>query len=143
MQMAVCVLTRINIKMIVLATCVFFYTVASAAIHRIPTVTLLVKNYSELENQLQDALQKRDSIKIESLLAGDFEERNGKNPNRPIPRKEWIKQHHPKVNLKEMAVRGLGQIRIVSFLETVDKKNKTIFIVDVWKNNELLARYSS
>ena len=117
----------------------------------VPTVTLLVKKYYDMENILQAALMQKDTKKIDSLLAPDFEERKANNPNSPVPRKDWIalKLKHKDENnhvIRQMAVRELGNNYIVSYLSVTSNNDSSMFIVDVWKksanSNVLMARYS-
>jgi len=116
--------------------------------HHVPirTVTLSVKKYDQLETVLQTAVENKNLNQINTLLAADFEERNGLNPNSPIPKDDWIANeikstdHHPLIN--QMAVRTLNQLNIVSYIS--HKKNGTsYFIVDVWQQAVLLARYTA
>jgi hypothetical protein len=114
----------------------------------IPTVTLLVKKYSDLEKTLQNSILQGDKKTIDHLLDASFEERKADNPNSPIPREEWITFKMKQKNsgtISQMAVREFGDIFIVSYLFTQD--NHSMLIVDVWKKindtSVLMVRYSS
>lgn len=119
----------------------------------IPMVTLLVKKYGDLEKSLQIAILQSDFKQINAYLSPDFEERNGDNPNSPVPKEIWIQSEIKKENkekhfIQQMAVRELDNIFIVSFLSVSRSTlNKDAFIVDVWKRigirSELMARYST
>lgn len=123
---------------------------------RIPTVTILVKQYADLENNLQQAILNNNKKALNEMLANDFEERDGSNPNNPIPKEMWINkmlsQQHSMYRMEQIAVRDFGNIRMISFLLIPKQPNKQIdnkglFIVDVWQNtdehNQLLIRYST
>lgn len=123
----------------------------------IPTVTLLVKQYGEMENELQSSLIQGDRQKAMSFLADDFEERQALSPNSPIPKKDWLATMLKSPQEKNFAIKAIsahkyGDIIIVSFKQTFyrdlqQQPVKTIFIVDVWKKensqSQLKVRYSS
>lgn len=114
----------------------------------IPTVTRYVKLFGELENKLNAAIASGDSTTVDKLLTFNFEQIKGQEPNKPIPKVEWIpasitKKSKPVV-ITNLSARELGDVVIVSFKE---KSKQNSFIVDVWnKQNEdwkLRARYVS
>ena len=122
---------------------------------RIPTVTRLVRIFSELEDNLANAVEERDAQAASKLLGGDFEMRVGAMPGNPIPRAAWIQQSlsEPKSSsvMEQMAVHDLGAIAIVSYSWKVKAEKseavRDIFIVDVWKRGaddwELAIRYAA
>lgn len=128
---------------------------AAENLKRIPTVTLLVKQYADLENNLHQAIVDKNKKMLNEILANDFEERDSHEPNQPIPKEMWINkminQPHDTYLMNQIAVRDFDNIRIVSFLlmpkinENI--KDRPLFIVDVWKktgeNHQLLVRYST
>jgi hypothetical protein len=138
--------------------CILFLTsintfASESPIKPIRTITLWVKEYSELEMQLDEAIANHNLNKIQQFLSDDFEERKGDNPNSPIPKEEWIdvktKQSTKNIHqIQQMAVRNIENIYIVSYLSsTKENASQSTFIVDVWKKkgteNQLMIRYSS
>jgi len=113
---------------------------ASEGIGRIPTVTRLVRLFSELEDHLIEAVGKRDTQAVSKLLADDFEMRVGAMPGNPIPRAAWIRQSfaEPKSSSvpTQMAVHDFGKMAVVSYARAIKAaKSETmrhIFIVDIW-----------
>ncbi|HET9668152.1 MAG TPA: nuclear transport factor 2 family protein [Casimicrobiaceae bacterium] len=114
---------------------------------RIPTVTRLVKIFSELETRLVDSAHAADSMALDAMLDPGFEARVGDAPGTPIPRDEWMRlaraspETHPR--LAQMAVHDFGTVAAVSFADTA--MNPSRFIVDVWKREgdgwKLAVRY--
>jgi hypothetical protein len=117
---------------------------------RIPTVTRLVKQFSELENKLLALQHKKDIVAMQKLLADDFEMRVGAMPGNPIPRMEWLQSTKADAaNLptaEQMAVHDYGKFVVVSFLGKRTSSGN-LFIVDVWSHNNsewrLSTRYAS
>lgn len=112
----------------------------------VPTVTLLVKQYGELEIELQQAIKINDTKKINQLIANDFEAYNSNN--QPISQSTWLRLSRENTNtrIEKVIVREFNDLRIVSFLLTSANKSRpnATFIVDVWKENAkrtLKARY--
>jgi hypothetical protein len=130
---------------------------AAAPLQRtIPTVTRTVQIFSTLENELNDAVQQRNSGVIDKRLADDYELRTAAAPARPTPRAEWIasalKQAPFASQVQQMAVHEYGNLMIVSFLWSLDVPAasplaKNIFVVDTWKQVDgdwkLAARYAA
>jgi hypothetical protein len=119
---------------------------------RIPTVTRLVKIFSELEAALQTQARSADPAALDQSLDASFEMRDGTSPGTPIPRDEWIRQARAASAgnrvIDQMAVHDLGTYAIVSFRE-VDPGAKSAgqrFIVDCWKRDgdswKLAIRYA-
>jgi hypothetical protein len=116
---------------------------------RIPTVTRLVKIFSELETRLVDAAHAQDRSVLDAMLDPRFELREGDAPGTPIPRDEWMRlartsaQTQPQ--LAQMAVHDFGTVATVSFADTASRPPR--FIVDVWKRDgegwKLAVRYRS
>jgi hypothetical protein len=116
---------------------------------RIPTVTRLVKIFSQLEGELYT--KAADSAALERMLDPAFEMRDGAAPGEPIPRDEWIRRSRsagwtPRID--QMAVHDFGDVAIVSFrqVETGRTRHER-FIVDCWKRTgdgwQLAVRYAS
>jgi hypothetical protein len=116
---------------------------------RIPTVTRLVKIFSQLETRLVDSAHVQDTAVLDTMLAPDFEMRAGEMPGTPIPRDEWIRlaraSPETQPRLAQMAVHDFRDIATVSFTDTATKPPR--FIVDVWKRGgdgwKLAVRYQS
>jgi hypothetical protein len=120
---------------------------------RIPTVTRLVKVFSDLEAALQTQARSPDPGALDQSLDPAFEMRDGASPAAPIPRDEWIRQARAapggNPSIDQMAVHDLGAYAIVSFRE-VDpgaKATSKRFVVDCWKRDgdtwKLAIRYAS
>jgi Domain of unknown function (DUF4440) len=125
-------------------------TGANAGSSRIPTVTRLVKAFSELENQLDAAARAHDAEALDRLLAPDFEMRNAAAPAAPVPRADFIKRMQSTASapsrIEQMAVHDLGATAITSFLVRYDASDApAMFVVDVWSRADsewrLLIRY--
>jgi hypothetical protein len=133
--------------------CMMYLPIAfSANDNYIPLLTILVKKYYAQETQLMQAINEKNMKYIEMTLADNFEERKGNHPINPIPRDLWISQQYEiannKLSPRQMAVRELGDLMIVSFvLISTQEQTPKSFIVDIWKekNNTslLMARYTS
>ena len=115
---------------------------STAAPGRIVTTTRLVALFSQVESDLEKALQQNDSQTLNKLLSDDFEVWTPAPPGHPIPREDWLTNAagHKSQSFRfhQMAVRGIADdISIVSFIfsETASgaAKNRDSFIVDVWK----------
>src|SRR5437773_11884802 len=57
---------------------------------RVPTLTRLVKHFTEQEAALASAIRAGDASTAGNLLTDDFEMRTGATPANPIPRAEWL-----------------------------------------------------
>jgi hypothetical protein len=120
---------------------------------RIPTVTRLVKVFSELEAALQAQARSADPAALDPSLDPSFEMRDGTAPGTPVPRGEWIRQARASVaqgrSIDQMAVHDLGAYALVSFREVetgvVAGSRHERFIVDCWKRDgdswKLAVRY--
>ncbi len=108
---------------------------AQAVRSQIPVVTRLVQVYSEKEQRLADAIERRDTGEIDRLVASDFELRSAANIGTPVPRADWLAQSLSEppasVSIGQMAVHDYGNVRIVSFVMT-RKDAPAIAVVDVW-----------
>ncbi len=108
---------------------------AQAVRAQVPVVTRLVQIYSENEQHLAEALNRRDSGEIDRLVASDFELRSAENIGTPLPRADWLAQSlsepPAEVMIGQMAVHDYGNVRIVSFRMT-RANAPPIAVVDVW-----------
>jgi len=121
---------------------------------RIPTVTRLVHVFYGLEDQLAEAVVKRDHKAVAHLLSDDFEMRVNARLGSPVPRADWIHQSfaEPKLDssFEQMAVHDYGSVAVVSFLWKVKAvKSGSIrdySVVDVWRQGagdpRLAVRYA-
>lgn len=127
----------------------------SPAPGRIPTVTRLVKQFSELEMALVASAHATDAAALEAMLDSAFEMRVGGAPGTPVPRDDWMREMRatPRAapRIDQMAVHALGDIAIVSFREVSVAQRKgrasTRFVIDRWKRDgdawKLAVRYRS
>ena len=124
---------------------------AQAATGRVPTVTRLVKLFTDREMDLAQRIHVGDNAGVEEIVRDDFELRTSTAPGRPIPRAEWIRQSlaapAPASNPSQMAVHDLGDTAVVSFLDRADSGAAQIFVVDVWRRDgadwKLATRYAA
>jgi hypothetical protein len=124
---------------------------------RIPTVTRLVKLFYEREGELVSALKNKEQVKLDALVAEDFELRSAAAPGVPVPRADWLSKSLAEASaysggIEQMAVHGLNDTSIVSFLWKSANSVQTgalpdVFVIDVWRlsGNEwkLAIRYAS
>jgi len=119
---------------------------------QIPVVTRLVQAYSEYEQRLTEAINRRDKDEIDQLVAPDFALWSANNIGDPVPRAEWLaqslKEKPAAVSIGQMAVHDYGNIRVVSFAMTPTKggrRKRGIAIIDVWmqsgEKSTLKTRY--
>jgi len=110
---------------------------------RIMTVTRGVTVFTNLEHQLDDALQARNEAALTRLLAANFEQRNATAPSAPVPRADWLQHTSRPAEISQMAVHEYGDVAVVSFLDAA----QSAFVVDVWKKTgddyQLSVRYAS
>src|SRR5438045_4342144 len=85
---------------------------------RVPTLTRLVKLFTERESALADAIRAGDAQRAQSFLADDFEMRTGATASNPIPRMEWLSEvtslRDPGEDASQMDVHDLNGVLIVS-----------------------------
>lgn len=116
----------------------------------VPTVTRLVKQFSDLERGLADKARAKDASALDAALDPSFEMRIGSAPGSPIPRDAWIQQMRAaslgSSRIEQMAVHDFGTVAVVSFVER-DGEASSHFIVDCWKRDgdvwKLAVRYAS
>jgi len=102
---------------------------------RVPTVTRLVKIFSDQEAALASAIRAGDAATAGRLLTDDFEMRTGVTPANPVPRAEWlgevVRVRNAGDETSTMAVHDVNGVAIVSFVQ--GRGQTAIFIVDVWR----------
>jgi hypothetical protein len=115
---------------------------------RILTPTRLVTIFSNLENQLTDALVANNSASAARLVTEDFSQWTPQPPGSPVPREEWLKSAGKglaKFRIRQMSAKDLGDHVAVSFVLTTGAK--AFFIVDIWQKAgtdwQLATRYLS
>ena len=121
---------------------------------QIPVVTRLVQIYSDDEQRLAEAINRRDAAAIERLVAKDFELRPANHIGVATPRAAWLaqslKEAPTSVIISQMAVHDYGNIRIVSFAmkrPAAPQAARDIAVVDVWmltgEKSVLKVRYAA
>ena len=137
---------HVHMNRILLGICLACLTGSALAQQpgRVMTLTRTVTQFSDLENQLDDALRAHDEAALAKLLAANFELRSGAAPSQPTPRADWLAASLPaKPQISQMAVHEYGNVAVVSFLDVAQHA----FIVDVWNKADdhyaLSVRYTS
>jgi ketosteroid isomerase-like protein len=123
---------------------------------RIPTVTRLVKQFSELEMSLVAKARAKSASALDDMLDPSFEMRPGSAPGVPVPRDAWIREARATARepprIEQMAVHDLGDVALVSFRETdasarLPGRAHSRFVIDCWKREgdgwKLAVRYQS
>jgi ketosteroid isomerase-like protein len=124
--------------------------------HGAITPTRNVLTFTGLENELLDAVQKKDSAALNKIVGDMFELRTAAAPGVPTAREESLKQWQQlapfQSSVVQMAVHEYGDLVVVSFLWKIDaSKDATlpqeVFVVDTWKrtdgNWQLAVRYAA
>ncbi len=116
---------------------------------RIQTATRFVTIFTNLENQLWDAMVRNDALVARRLLADDFAQWSPEPPGAPTPREAWLKSDRRDVGnfrVRQMSAKDLGDQVVVNYVVTSELP-KAFFVVDVWKragsDYQLSARYLS
>ena len=116
---------------------------------RIQTATRFVTIFTNLENQLWDALVRNDTGSASRLLTDDFAQWSPEPPGAPTPREEFFKPDRKDManfHVRQMSARDLGDAVVVNYVLTCDLP-RAFFIVDVWKKSgtdwQLASRYLS
>src|SRR5690348_13278165 len=97
---------------------------------RVPTVTRTVKQFGDLERQLQAS---HDANARSALLTDDFEERVCAAPGVPIPKAEWLNQPTTQGKLSQEAVHEYGEAAVYSALHT--SSSGRVMLVDTWRQD--------
>jgi hypothetical protein len=127
---------------------------AQQARSQAPILTRLVKFYSDAEQRLAAAIDRKDKGEIDRLVAEDFELRSAANIGTPVPRADWIAQSFKEaplaISITQMAVHEYSDVRIVSFMMTrTDSPHRaaSFAVIDVWtqsaETSVLRARYAT
>ena len=140
-----------------LAACVAPVVLAqpSPQASNVPTVTRLVKMFSDIERGLVDKMHAKDASALDALLDPSFEMRIGSAPGAPVPRDAWIRDARKSAaapRIEQMAVHDFGDVAIVSFREVfatsgAKHRGHDRFVVDCWRRDgdawKLVVRYLS
>jgi len=111
---------------------------------KIPTLTRLVGIFAGLESDIIDALKNRQPLKLNKLIADDFEMRAALMPANPVPRAEWLAASMAEApaysaDLEQIAVHDFNDTALVSFLwnpppvTDPHKIRPKMFVVDTWR----------
>ena len=112
--------------------------------------------FTRLERDWMRAVQEKDTMALDTMLAPEFVLRTSENPDNPQLRADWI-QHalsdrgvHSS-GQRGIAIRAFMGVAVVSFVltehATVDGKNRSddYFVVDLWEARhdkwQVCARY--
>ena len=116
---------------------------------RIQTATRFVTIFTNLENQLWDALVRNDAATAGRLLTDDFAQWSPEPPGAPTPRQEWLKPDRRDMSnfrVRQMSAKDIGDFVVVNYVLTSDLPT-AFFIIDVWKkvggDYQLASRYLS
>ena len=121
----------------------------------VPTVTRLVKVFSELERGLVEKVHRKDPSALDALLDPSFEMRIGSAPGVPVPRDAWIRDARKAaapLRMDQMAVHDFGEVAVVSFHEAfaasgAKHRSHDRFVADCWRRDgdawKLVVRYLS
>ena len=149
---------RLRLVVVAFAACIIAPAFAqpSPPSTRIPTVTRLVKLFTEREMDLAARAHAKDASALDAVLDASFELRTGSLPGTPVPRDTWIRNARAASSrpprLEQMAVHDFGDIAIVSFREAAagaasTRRANQRFVVDCWKRDgdrwKLTVRYVS
>jgi hypothetical protein len=115
------------------------------------TATRSVAQYLDLERALADAVRERRRDAVLQMLAPDFELRSGETLD-AIDASAWLaaqqRTGEAATRVRDLAVRELGEVAVVSFFldpEPSGKTRPTLYVVDVWRqvDHKLVIRYVS
>ena len=124
---------------------------------RVVTMTRPMATFSELENQLVEAAQKKDQAALQALISEDCNLWTPAPPGDPMPSEDWIagllKDPAQSFRMRQLAVQSFGDTSVASFVASEGRKVKgkehttEHFVVDVWTKKgdgwQLAARYVS
>jgi len=141
----------LSVVVVLCTTVIASQAQAQAVRTQIPVVTRLVQLYSDYEQRLAEAINRKDNGEIDRLVATDFELRPTRNIGVPVPRADWIaqsvKERSAAMSIGEMAVHDYGNIRIVSFVMKNAVAGRGVAVVDVWmqsgESSILKVRYAA
>ncbi|HTL77109.1 MAG TPA: nuclear transport factor 2 family protein [Casimicrobiaceae bacterium] len=146
-----------RLSLALLTACVAAAAIAQPAPQTtsVPTVTRLVKMFSDLERRLVEKTHAKDASALDALLDPSFEMRIGSAPGVPVPRDAWIRDARKSAaapRIEQMAVHDFGDLAVVSFREAsaasgARRRGHDRFVVDCWRRDgetwKLVVRYVS
>ena len=116
---------------------------------RIQTPSRLVTVFTNLENQLWDALVRNDTASAGRMLTDDFAQWSPEPPGSPAPREQFFKPDRKDManfRVRQMSANDLGDHVVVNYILTSDLP-RAFFLIDVWKKSGvdwlLASRYLS
>jgi hypothetical protein len=96
-----------------------------------------VSRYLALEREVQQAVAAHDTGAVQSHVAGDFTYRSPASPD-TIDRDAWLAREPRRTPaVRDLTVHEEGGLAVVSFVAG------RRFIVDVWKDDQLVARFAA
>ena len=114
--------------------------------------------FTKLERDWLEAVQRKDAVRLDEMLAPEFVQRTSADPEHPVLRADWMQNVLTKYDIRSfsyraMAIRAFLGVAIVSFVQTqqavIDgkKRDGDYFVVDLWVANhgkwQVAARYLS
>jgi Domain of unknown function (DUF4440) len=122
----------------------------------VPDARSFMELFTKLELKLDQAVQEKNEVSLEAMLAPEFLLRSSMNPETPLSRAAWIEKalassDVPSSTHDSMTIRAFVGVAVVSFVcrqkATVGGKDRPsdYMIVDVWEANhdkwQVGARY--
>jgi hypothetical protein len=100
--------------------------------------------FSKLERDWVLAVQKKDQVSVDAIVAPEFIERDATDPDHIITRAEWMEKNLPDYKLdplgiRSMTIRAFLGNAVVSFVQKAmpsgSGRSGDYFMVDVWVTN--------
>lgn len=116
-----------------------------------------LRRFTELELSLLEAMQRRDSQRLDQLLADDFEFTVAQQADEAQSREDWLNALRrtsvaEQLQLGPLAIKGFEHIALVSFSlkpKSARGGRGPVFVVDTWRRSgdadqwQLAARYAA
>jgi hypothetical protein len=141
--------THMKRFLILLGLCALFGSALAAG----PVPTRNVLAFTKLENELIEAVRRRDTGAIAAIVGDDFEIRSAAVPGVPTARDEalhaWMQLPAAPSSIGQMAVHEYGELMAVSFAWKLGEgaTQQSFFVVDTWKRAgsewKLSVRYAA
>lgn len=116
---------------------------------RFQTTTRFVTIFTNLENQLWDALVRNDAASAGRMLTEDFAQWSPEPPGAPTPREAWLKPDRRDMGnfrVRQLSAKDMGDHVVVNYVLTCNLP-RAFFIVDIWQKAgadwQLAERYLS
>ena len=105
-----------------------------------------VELFTKLERDWMDAVQKKDRVALDAILAPEFSARSSADPEHSVSRADWIREALTNSEIRSfsfraMTIRAFLGVAIVSFVESEQttaqgkEDNGERLVVDVWQAN--------